>query len=41
VLSVILIGLVAGGVYLGVLALARVPEVRDLGAILRRVRGRS
>ena len=31
VLSVAVIGLVAGGVYLGVLALARIPEVRELG----------
>jgi putative peptidoglycan lipid II flippase len=37
VLSVVAIGLVAGAVYLGVLALARVPEVRDLGSIVRRI----
>lgn len=39
--SVILIGAVSFGVYLGVLALARVPEVRELGAIARRLTGRG
>jgi putative peptidoglycan lipid II flippase len=34
-LSVALIGLVAGGVYLGVLALARIPELRELGTTIR------
>jgi hypothetical protein len=29
------IGLVAGGVYLGVLALARIPELRELGTTIR------
>jgi len=36
-LSVVLIGLIAGGVYLGVLALARIPEVRELGGLARRI----
>jgi putative peptidoglycan lipid II flippase len=40
VLSVILIGAVTFGVYLGALALARVPEVRDLGGLIRRLTGR-
>ena len=35
ILSVIAIGVVAGGVYLGALALARVPEVRELGGMIR------
>jgi hypothetical protein len=35
VLSVVVIALVSGGVYLGALALARVPEVRELGATIR------
>jgi putative peptidoglycan lipid II flippase len=39
--SVMLIGAVSFGVYLAVLALARVPEVRDLGGLLRRVTGRG
>jgi putative peptidoglycan lipid II flippase len=39
VASVILIGAVSFGVYLGVLALARVPEVRELGGLLRRLTG--
>jgi putative peptidoglycan lipid II flippase len=38
--SVILIGAVSFGVYLAVLALARVPEVRDLGGLVRRLTGR-
>jgi putative peptidoglycan lipid II flippase len=37
VLSVVLIGLAAMGVYLGALALARLPEVRELGALARGV----
>ncbi|MEQ1737587.1 MAG: lipid II flippase MurJ, partial [Rhodoglobus sp.] len=41
VLSVVLIGIVAVGVYLGTLALARVPEVRELGALARGVLRRS
>jgi len=38
--SVILIGLVSFGVYLGCLALARVTEVREIGALARRLTGR-
>jgi putative peptidoglycan lipid II flippase len=38
--SVILIGAVSFGVYLGLLALARVPEVRDIGGLVRRLTGR-
>jgi putative peptidoglycan lipid II flippase len=40
VVSVILIGAVSFGVYLGVLALARVSEVREIGALVRRLTGR-
>jgi putative peptidoglycan lipid II flippase len=40
IVSVILIGAVSFGVYLGVLALARVSEVRDIGALVRRLTGR-
>ncbi len=42
-LSVAAIGLVTGGVYLGVLALARIPEARELGDLARRItrRGRG
>lgn len=40
VVSVILIGAVAFGVYLGALALARVSEVREIGALVRRLTGR-
>jgi putative peptidoglycan lipid II flippase len=40
VVSVVIIGAVSFGVYLGVLALARVPEVRDIGGLIRRVTGR-
>lgn len=39
--SVVAIGVVAMGFYLGALAVARVPEVRDLGGVIRRLRGRS
>ena len=41
VVSVAAIGLVTGGVYLGVLALARVPEVRELGDLARRITRRT
>lgn len=41
VLSVVVIGLIVGAVYLGVLALARVPEVRELGDIARRITRRG
>ena len=41
VVSVILIGAVTFGVYLGALALARVPEVREIGALVRRLTGRG
>jgi putative peptidoglycan lipid II flippase len=41
VVSVIAIGLVSGGVYLGVLALARIPEVRELGDLARRMTRRG
>jgi putative peptidoglycan lipid II flippase len=40
IISVILIGSVSFGVYLGVLALARVSEVREIGALVRRLTGR-
>ncbi len=40
-LSVAAIGLVSLGVYLGALALARVPEVRELGDLARRITGRN
>ncbi len=42
-LSVAAIGIVTGGVYLGVLALARIPEARELGDLARRItrRGRG
>jgi putative peptidoglycan lipid II flippase len=40
ILSVILIGAVSFAVYLGALALARVPEVRDLGGLVRRLTAR-
>jgi putative peptidoglycan lipid II flippase len=40
VASVILIGAVSFAVYLGVLAVARVPEVRDVGALVRRLTSR-
>lgn len=39
--SVIVIGLSSMAVYLGVLALARVPEVRDIGALASRIAGRN
>lgn len=39
--SVVAIGAVSMGVYLAALAAARVPDVRDLGGVLRRLRGRS
>jgi hypothetical protein len=32
---------VTGGVYLGVLALARIPEARELGNLARRITGRD
>jgi putative peptidoglycan lipid II flippase len=38
--SVALIGAVSFGVYLGVLAIARVSEVREIGALVRRLTGR-
>ena len=38
--SVILIGAVSFAVYLGGLAVARLPEVRDIGGIVRRLGGR-
>jgi putative peptidoglycan lipid II flippase len=41
VVSVILIGAVTFGVYLGALALARVPEVREIGGLVRRLTGRT
>ena len=41
VVSVILIGAVTFGVYLGALALARVSEVREIGALVRRLTGRG
>ena len=41
VVSVVVIGLVVGGIYLGTLALARVPEVRELGALVARIRRRA
>jgi putative peptidoglycan lipid II flippase len=40
-LSVAAIGLVTVGVYLGVLALARIPEVRQLGDLARRITRRT
>jgi putative peptidoglycan lipid II flippase len=40
-LSVVAIGLVTVGVYLGVLALARIPEVRELGDLARRITRRT
>jgi putative peptidoglycan lipid II flippase len=39
--SVILIGTVTFGVYLGALALARVSEVREIGTLVRRLTGRG
>jgi putative peptidoglycan lipid II flippase len=39
--SVVAIGAVSMGVYLGVLALLRVPEVREVGAIVARLAGRN
>jgi putative peptidoglycan lipid II flippase len=39
-ISVAAIGAVAFAVYLGVLALARVPEVREIGGLVRRLTGR-
>jgi hypothetical protein len=41
VVSVILIGAVSFGVYLGALAVARVPEVREIGGLVRRLTGRG
>ncbi len=41
ILSVAVIGLVSVGVYLGVLALARIPEVRELGGLAQRITGRG
>ncbi|HTL40870.1 MAG TPA: murein biosynthesis integral membrane protein MurJ [Pseudolysinimonas sp.] len=40
-ISVILIGAVTVAVYLGALALARVSEVREIGALVRRLTGRG
>jgi putative peptidoglycan lipid II flippase len=40
IVSVIAIGAVSFGVYLGVLAVARVPEVRDISGLIRRLIGR-
>jgi putative peptidoglycan lipid II flippase len=41
IVSVILIGAVTLVAYLGVLAIARVPEVREIGALVRRLTGRG
>jgi putative peptidoglycan lipid II flippase len=41
VVSVILIGALTFGVYLGALAIARVSEVREIGALVRRLTGRN
>jgi putative peptidoglycan lipid II flippase len=40
-LSVVVVGLVSGAVYLGVLMLARIPEVRELGDVARRITRRG